>query len=297
MELIAIVKGINENDELTNITVLDKDGTIYNLKFLNYNNSLKKEHTYLFKYHQVLGSERVANIIDDYTEITELPFEEEDDALRLFYTKSPISRDEAIKIVNEYINKIDNKIIKDITKSLIDKYHDEYFIYPAAAKLHHAYVGGLAYHSIGMIKFADSFIENYPYLNKDYIYAGILLHDIGKVKELTGIMDTAYTLKGQLLGHLVLGAIEIENEAKNLGYEKAEEVMLLEHMLISHHGLPQYGACKKPSTPEALVLWYIDTIDSKFRVLGETLENTFDGEYTEPIGVLDKMKIYKPQNK
>lgn len=296
MELIAMVKGINESDELTNITAIDKDGNVINLKYTNYDNSLKKEHTYLFNYHSVAGSERVANIIDSFQEITELPFEEEDNALRMFYSKSPLTRQEAMSLVDGYINKIDNKIIKDITKTLIKKYYEKYYIYPAAAKLHHAYVGGLAYHSIGMLKFADGFIENYPYLKKDYIYAGILLHDIGKVTELTGVMDTAYTLKGQLLGHLVLGAMEIEETAKSLGYEKADEVMLLEHMLISHHGLPQFGACKKPTTPEALVLWYIDTIDSKFRVLGEVLENTEPGSYTEPIGVLDKMKVFKPKN-
>ena len=295
MDLIAMVKGINESDELANITVVDDKGNVYNLKFVDYDNNLQKEHTYLFNYHAVEGSERVANIIDSYKEITELPFEQEDSALRLFYAKSPIERTDAIKLVNEYIEKIENKIIKDITKALIEKYHDKYFIYPAAAKLHHAYVGGLAYHSIGMAKFADGFIENYPYLNKDYIYAGILLHDIGKVTELTGVMDTAYSLKGQLLGHLVLGAMEIEDVAKKLGYENTDEVMLLEHMLVSHHGLPQFGAAKKPTTPEALVLWYIDTIDSKFRVLGEVLENTEPGSYTEAIGVLDKMKVYKPK--
>lgn len=296
MDLIAIVKGINEGDELANITALDDKGTVYNLKYANYDNSLKKEHTYLFKYHSVTGQERMANIIDEVEEITNLSFEEEDKALRMFYAKSPLEIKDAIKLVDEYINKIDNEVIKEITKKLIDKYHEKYFIYPAAAKLHHAYVGGLAYHSIGMVKFADGFIENYPYLNKDYIYAGILLHDIGKVTELTGVMDTAYSLKGQLLGHLVLGAMEIDEMAKKLGYENKEEVMLLEHMLISHHGLPQFGACKKPATPEALVLWYIDTIDSKFRVLGEMLENTEAGSYTEPVGVLDKIKVYKPKN-
>ena len=71
--------------------------------------------------------------------------------------------------------------------------------------------------------------------------------------------------------------------------------MLLEHMLISHHGVPQFGSPKKPLTAEALVLWYIDTIDSKFRVLGEELEKTKNGEFTEAIGVIDKSKIYKPQ--
>ena len=191
------------------------------------------------------------------------------------------------------INKIENKIIKEITIRLVEKYHDSFFIYPAASRMHHAYVGGLAYHSIGMLKLADGFIDNYPYLRRDYLYAGIILHDIGKAIELTGIQGTEYTLDGQLLGHLVLGALEINKMACKLGVEDTNEVRLLEHMLISHHGQPQFGAAKKPATPEALALWYIDTIDSKFRVLGEELEKTEFGSFTDTIGVLDKIKVYK----
>ena len=111
MDLIAMVKGINESDELTNITAIDKDGTVINLKISNYDNSIKKDHTYVFNYHTVVGAERAANIIDSFQEITDLPFEQEDDALRMFYAKSPLKRDEAIKIVNDYIEKIDNKKI------------------------------------------------------------------------------------------------------------------------------------------------------------------------------------------
>ena len=78
-------------------------------------------------------------------------------------------------------------------------------------------------------------------------------------------------------------------------FENTKEALLLEHMLISHHGMPQYGSAKKPLTAEALVLWYIDTIDSKFRVLGDELKRTENGSFTESIGVIDKSKIYKPQ--
>ena len=283
MELIAKVTGINISDDITNLTVVEKDKNNYNLKINNLDNIYK-------------GSERNTNIIDDFKEITELGLEEADRDLRLFYNQSPINLKDAEEEIKKYINKIDNKVIKEITKSLIDKYYDKYFIYPAASKLHHAYVGGLAHHCIGMLKFADGFIINYPYLNKDLVYAGILLHDIGKVIELSGVVDTTYSLKGQLIGHLVIGAMEIEEMAKRLGYEKTEEALLLEHMLLSHHGLPQFGAAKKPMTPEALVLWYIDTIDSKFRVLGEELEKTKPGEFSEGIAVLDKIKVYKSKN-
>ena len=119
------------------------------------------------------------------------------------------------------------------------------------------------------------------------------MHDIGKAIELDGVYNTSYTVEGQLIGHLVLGAIEIGNVAIKLGYEDKEEVMILEHMLISHHGMPQFGSAKKPMTAEALALWYIDTIDSKFRVLEVELAKVNEGEFTDNVSVIDKMKFYK----
>ena len=294
MELIAKIIGMNTSDGMYNVVVRDKDDNQYNLKVSpDLSNELRIGHTYTFNYDVYDGIERTSNVVKSLEEVTKMPFFKQDETLRVFYPQAPISSSDAIKEVYSYIDKIENKIIKDITKTLIDRNKDLFFIYPAASKLHHAYVGGLAYHSIGMVHFADGFIENYPYLNKDYIYAGILLHDIGKTIELTGVVNTEYTIKGQLLGHLVLGAMAIEDVSKELGYEDTEEVMILEHMLISHHGQPQFGSAKKPMTAEALVLWYIDTIDSKFRVLGEELEHTKSGEFTDNIGVLDRMKIYK----
>ena len=296
MEVIGIVTSISTSDGVFNLVVSDKDKAITHLKIMpNEAESIKIGKAYSFKYEAVYGPERVSYRVTSFTNVEDLPFELQDETLRLFFKGSPLSIDDAENEISKYIDKIDNPIIKDITKYLIDLYHDQYFIYPAAAKMHHAYIGGLAHHSIGMLHMSEGFIDNYPFLNKDYVYAGIMLHDIGKAIELSGAVHTEYTVKGQLLGHLVLGAIEISNAAAHLGYQNKEEAMLLEHMLISHHGVPQFGSPKKPLTAEALVLWYIDTIDSKFRVLGEELEKTKNGEFTEAIGVIDKSKIYKPQ--
>ena len=293
MELIGKITGINTSDGMCNIAVIDKEGNLTNLKLgIEEANGLKNGSVFKFLYNVVEG-ERISNYIYSINDINDLELVEKDSVLRAFFPNSPISLDSAKKEINNYLNKIDNKVIKDITKGLINKYNNDFFTYPAATKMHHAYIGGLAYHSVGMLHMADSFIENYPYLNKDYIYAGIMLHDIGKTIELTGAANAEYSLKGQLLGHLVIGAMEIGNMAKALGYEDNEEVLFLEHMLVSHHGMPQFGSAKKPMTAEALVLWYIDTIDSKFRVLGEELSKTEKGTYTESIGVLDRAKIYK----
>lgn len=294
MELIAKVVGMNTSDGVYNLSVTDKANETYNLKISKDNiSSIHIGNTYLFEYEDIEGTERTTHRVTRFVEATKLPLTEKDEALRSFYSSSPMSLEVEKKEIELYLSRIENKVIHDITEALIKKYEEDYFIYPAAVKLHHAYVGGLAYHSIGMLHLADGFINTYPYLQKDYIYAGIMLHDIGKTIELTGAINTEYSLKGQLLGHLVLGAMEIDQTAKELQYETANETLILEHMLISHHGQPQFGSAKRPMTPEALVLWYIDTIDSKFRVLGEELEKTEPGSFTDSIGVLDRSKIYK----
>ena len=291
MQFIGEIRAVNTSDGVFNLVCINKDSEQMNLK-LEQGHKFEVNELYIFEYEAREG-ERVSYWITSYKKVLDLPFIEREEHLRDYYKASPLECSAAKHEIECYINKLENPIIKDITIHLIEKYKEEFFIYPAASKMHHAYIGGLAYHSIGMLHLADGLIENYPYLNKDYVYAGIMLHDIGKTIELTGAVHTEYSLRGQLLGHLVLGAMEIEAMARELGYENTDEVLMLCHMLVSHHGIPQYGACKKPMTAEALVLWYIDTIDSKFRVLGEVLENTPHGSFTDSIGVLDRQKMYK----
>lgn len=291
MLFIGKISQMNTSDGRINLLVIDKNENQLNLKIKS-DEKILLGHVYAFEYEKQEG-ERVSYLVKSYQEVEELPLTLMDETLRDFYKSSPISLENSEEEITSYISKIDNKIVRKITEFLVFHYHDKFYTYPAATKMHHAYIGGLAYHCIGMLHMADGFILNYPYLNKDYIYAGIILHDIGKTSELTGRVDTSYSLEGQLLGHLVLGAMEIEKAAEKLGYLGTKEVLYLEHMLVSHHGLPQFGAAKKPLTAEALCLWQIDTIDSKFRVLGEELAKTESNSYTESIGVLDKTKIWK----
>ena len=293
MRIIGKISGINTSDSMINILVNDKDSNSYNLKITaEEGRKFVINDVYEFEV-EVKEGERTQYYITGFKNILDFDFKCKNESLRSFYNAAPLSLEELDKMINDYINKLDNKVIKDITVKLINKYHDDYFLYPAALKMHHAYIGGLAYHCASMLKLADGVINAYPYLNKDYIYAGIMLHDIGKIRELSGIVAPEYSVEGQLIGHLVLGAMEIREMAKELGYQGKEEVMLLEHMLISHHGMPQFGSAKKPMTAEALVLWYVDTIDSKLRVLETELEKTEEGKFTDSIGVLDKQKMFK----
>lgn len=240
------------------------------------------------------NSDKNTGYIIEFKSVKELEdIQKQNDVYRAFMKSAPIDYTNLKRDIEAYVAKIDNKVLHDITTTLINKYNKEFYLYPAASKLHHAYVGGLAYHTLGMLNLVDGIASNYPYIDKNYMYAGIVLHDIGKVIEFTGVENTEYALEGQLLGHLLIGCNCISHCARELGYEDSEEVLLLSHMIASHHGQPLFGAIKKPATPEAALLWYIDTIDSKFRVLGEDLEKTKPGCFTDPVGVFDRTKFYK----
>ncbi len=139
----------------------------------------------------------------------------------------------------------------------------------------------------------DGFMKVYPFLKYDLLVAGVLLHDICKTVELSDYAGPEYTREGRLLGHITMGVKEVEVVAERLGYRGTEEVLLMEHMILSHHYYGNFGSPKKTNIPEALILHFMDNIDSKMTVLKETLEQTEEGEFTQPIGVLDREKYYK----
>ncbi|NLB85308.1 MAG: metal-dependent phosphohydrolase, partial [Acholeplasmataceae bacterium] len=177
-------------------------------------------------------------------------------------------------------------------KQIYLRYKADFYLHPAATKFHHAYIGGLAHHTYTMLKMVDQFVDIYPFLNKDLLNGGIILHDISKIKEMTGV-DGEYTKEGLLIGHIVMQTIEIFDVAKELGYQDFEEVLLLEHMIVSHHGQLNFGSPKRPQIAEALALWFFDTIDSKFSVLENEIKLTKENDFTTNIAVIDKTRFYK----
>ena len=210
-----------------------------------------------------------------------------------FYEYAPVEISEVKAIIDEYLTRINNKIIKEITLALYEKYKEPFYLYPAATKFHHAYISGLSYHTSTMMKMVDGFVKVYPFLNQDLLISGIILHDIMKVEELSNFAGPEYTKVGKLLGHITMGVKELELTAQTLGYTGTEEVLLMQHMILSHHYYGNFGSPKKPNIPEALVLHFIDNIDSKLTVLMEAFEEIESGEFTSPIGVLDREKYYK----
>lgn len=210
-----------------------------------------------------------------------------------FLETAPIEVEELKVLMTEFIFEMKNPNIQRIVRAFIKKYEEELYIYPAASKNHHAYVSGLAHHIISMLKLAKQLCVLYPSLNKDLLYAGIILHDIGKIHELSGAVSTSYTVSGTLLGHISIMVSEIEEVAEELKIE-GEEVVILQHIVLSHHGKAEWGSPKPPMIKEAEMLHFIDIIDAKMNMLDRALSQIEPGEFTERVFALDNRSFYKP---
>ncbi|MFZ3577318.1 3'-5' exoribonuclease YhaM [Virgibacillus sp. DJP39] len=210
-----------------------------------------------------------------------------------FIEKAPVDKEELMEKLTEAIFEMKNPAMQRIVRAFVKKYQEALLTYPAATKNHHEYVSGLAHHVVSMIALAKELHTLYPQLNKDLLYAGIILHDLGKLKELSGVITTTYTLEGKLLGHIPMMVEEIGHIARELQIE-GEEVLILQHLVLSHHGKAEWGSPKPPLVREAELLHLIDLIDAKMNMLNRSLEKVKPGEFTERIFALDNRSFYKP---
>ena len=146
-----------------------------------------------------------------------------------------------------------------------------------------------------MLVLSENYLRLYPYLNKNLVYAGIILHDIGKVKELSSSKGPEYTEEGNLMGHISIGANILNSVCENMGLSGKEEVLALEHIILSHHGKNEYGSPVTPSIPEAALIFMLDFCDSRLAALGKALKDVKKGERTEPVLAFDKKAFYVPK--
>lgn len=210
-----------------------------------------------------------------------------------FLETAPMKREEMMEKITQYVFDMENPNIQRITRYLLKKYEQKFFDYPAATKNHHEFISGLAYHVVSMLELAKALVNLYPSLNKDLLYAGVILHDLGKVIELSGPVSSSYTLEGNLLGHISIMVSEISKAAEHLGIS-GEEVVVLQHMVLSHHGKAEWGSPKPPMVKEAEILHYIDNLDAKLNMIDRALEKVKPGEFTERIYALENRSFYKP---
>ena len=148
---------------------------------------------------------------------------------------------------------------------------------PAAKGMHHVYLGGLLEHSLAVAKLVDSIAPLYEGVNRDLLIAGALLHDVGKVREMSYRRSFDYTDEGKLLGHITIGVEIVQEKIAAIGGVPPELAMLLKHMLLSHHGQYEFGSPKRPKTVEATILNYLDDLDSKINGIRSHIGKEVDG--------------------
>lgn len=188
-----------------------------------------------------------------------------------------------------------NPELKLLTQYLLKQNKAQLLYHPAALKLHHAQRSGLLYHVFTMLRLAESVCEIYPALDSELVYAGVILHDIAKLGELISSefgIATAYSIKGQLVGHIAMGVSMIEKACSELDISE-ETTTLMTHMLLSHHGVPEHGSVRPPMFPEAEVVSQIDLLDSRLFEMFDALKDVPEGEFSDRVWALDNRQLYK----
>jgi 3'-5' exoribonuclease len=206
----------------------------------------------------------------------------------------------------EMLGTLEHPAMKALARTyLADTYLMEAFRQcPAAKMMHHAYLGGLLEHTLTLLKLADRVCPLYPKINRDIVMMGLFLHDLGKTRELTFDRAFSYTDRGELIGHIVDGAIMLHDKAQQVMRETGQRlpagvVMVLQHIILSHHALPEFGAAKAPGTPEAILVAMLDNLDAKTTIACEAARpdhrRDFDlnGNFTEKLWALDT-RLYRP---
>ncbi len=222
-----------------------------------------------------------------------LPMSQNDIDMLDYVSASPIPKDVLRNNIGDGVNQIKNDNISRIVTAMLNYYDNDIYIYPAASKIHHNFIGGLATHTSGMIKLALAISEIYPTVNKDYLIAGVILHDLGKIEEFVSPFVSEYSTNGKLLGHISIMDARLLEIGKELKLEDSEELMVLRHMILSHHGQHEYGSPILPETLEAELLTYIDNIDAKVEIINKALADVKPGEFSQRIFAMDNRSFYK----
>ncbi|MBQ1401397.1 MAG: HD domain-containing protein [Firmicutes bacterium] len=185
--------------------------------------------------------------------------------------------------------------LKKLCVSVLQDNEEKLLYYPAAQKNHHAEFAGLLWHMKRMVMNGEGICRVYTILDPDLVTAGVILHDIEKIREIRsndmGISD-GYSMEGMMLGHIVQGVRELDSRMKDLGFSDEKRIMI-EHMILSHHYEPEFGSPRKPMFPEAEILHYLDIIDARMFDMEEALDGTKPGEFSDRIWTLDNRKLYK----
>lgn len=274
-------------------TLADPDGEI-NAKLWDYKEELHGE----FAANDLI---KVRGTVQPFNDSQQLRIERirkvtEADGVKIedFVPSAGFSGEAMLDEINTVIADFKDEELKLLVSTLLGQYKEKLLYWPAAFRLHHAVRGGLLYHTLSILRMAQSVAKIYPFIDSDLLFSGVILHDIAKTQEFdvasTGIAS-GYTVDGNLIGHLVRGAMAVEKCGRELGISD-DTLMLVEHMIISHHGEPEFGAAVRPMFLEAEILSSLDTLDAKIYEIEQACRGVAPGEFTPRQWALDNRKLY-----
>lgn len=294
MASFAMIKELNEKKDkngngFLDMTVIGSDKKEYTAKVWRFENNGQ------FEAGQVIEIEYT---VDNYkgkpqlniTTIKAAP----DEMIKDFVPSSEYDGESVFNILINKVNNFNDDELKKIVSAIMLKNREKLEVYPAAYRLHHAIVGGLMLHTASIVEMAEKTCQVYPNINRELLLSGAILHDVAKTFEMetgkTGLC-TGYTVGGELIGHLVKGAMYVEETAKELGIN-SEKVTLLEHMILSHHSQPEYGSPVRPMFLEAEILASLDCLDATIFEFNNATSKTEPGQFTDRQWALDNRKLF-----
>ena len=195
------------------------------------------------------------------------------------------------------ISTIENPHLKTLLELIFsnEEIADSFQKAPAAKGFHHAYIGGLLEHTLSVTQLLDLVADHYQQANRDLIITGGILHDIGKIRELSFKGSMNYTDEGRLIGHIVMAVELVDTKIAEISDFPKQLALELRHILLSHHGTLEYGSPKRPKTIEALIVNFIDDLDAKMNAFGEFINSSGEESNWTPYHRLLERFIYKGQ--
>ncbi|MBE6733444.1 MAG: HD domain-containing protein [Ruminococcaceae bacterium] len=292
------LKTSSKGDSYLDMTLGDADGEI-NAKLWRYQPDVYGEY-------ESGNVVKIRGVISKYNGNDQLKIErirlsmpEDNVSVEDFVRGSGYSSEEMYNTLMSIADSFSDNELKKIVTSIYADNRLALLYWPAAFKLHHAIRGGLLMHTLSIVRLAEKVCEVYPFVDRDLLISGAMLHDISKLSEFivsdTGIAD-GYSVEGNLLGHLTMGAMVIEKYAEKLGISK-KTAMLLEHMILSHHGEPEFGAAVRPMFLEAELLSELDLMDSRIYEIKEAVAATEADGFSQRLWALDNRKLYNHARK
>ena len=290
----AEIKTSSKGDTYLDAMLSDKEGEI-NAKLWSYNPAFHGE----FSTGQIVKVRGVVSVyngsnqlrIEKIRKATDTDGIKPEDLVKTAGYDSEEMFGELLSIAKSF----QNEELKKIVTAILNERKLPLLYWPAAFKLHHAIRGGLLLHTLSIVRLCENVCSIYPFINRELLISGAILHDITKIEEFevehsTGIAS-GYSVKGNLIGHLVEGAIYIRQTAEANGVSQ-ETSNLLEHMVISHHGEPEFGAAVRPMFIEAEILSELDMLDARIYEMKEAVGEVKTGEFTARIWSMDNRKLY-----